>query len=75
MNYAVSGSDIAKTSEDESLMKKEKTEDTGHVKGLLGYDESHVVFFLGMNVVLWTNLDMKVDVVVLVRPCAIVCCG
>lgn len=50
VNYAVSGSDITKTSEDESLMKKEKTEDTVHVKGLLGYGKGRVVFFLGMNV-------------------------
>ncbi|XP_062178337.1 uncharacterized protein LOC133883124 isoform X2 [Alnus glutinosa] len=50
VNYAVSGSDITETSEDESLMKKEKTEDTGHVKGLLGYGKGRVVFFLGMNV-------------------------
>jgi vacuolar protein sorting-associated protein 13A/C len=50
VNYVVTGSDIRKTSEDESLMKKEKTEDTGHVKGLLGYGKGRVVFFLGMNV-------------------------
>jgi vacuolar protein sorting-associated protein 13A/C len=31
-------------------MKKEKTEDTEHVKGLLGYSKGRVVFFLGMNV-------------------------
>jgi hypothetical protein len=44
-------------------------------QGLLGYSKSRVVFFLGMNVVLGTDVDMKVDVVVLVRPRAIVCCG
>ncbi|XP_059434413.1 uncharacterized protein LOC132167446 isoform X4 [Corylus avellana] len=31
-------------------MKKEKTEDTGRFKGLLGYGKGRVVFFLGMNV-------------------------
>lgn len=50
VNYALTGRDVAKTSEDDSLMKKEKTEDSRHVKGLLGYGKGRVVFFLGMNV-------------------------
>ncbi|KAF3970469.1 hypothetical protein CMV_005848 [Castanea mollissima] len=50
VSYAASSTDMTKTSEDKPLMNKEKTEDSGHVKGLLGFGKGRVVFFLGMNV-------------------------
>lgn len=50
VNHTGSSKDMTKTSEDESLMNKEKIEYSGHVKGLLGYGKGRVVFFLGMNV-------------------------
>ncbi|KAG2726780.1 hypothetical protein I3760_01G128300 [Carya illinoinensis] len=49
-NHMGSNTDMTKASEDESLMNMEKTEYSGHVKGLLGYGKGRVVFFLGMNV-------------------------
>ena len=50
VSYAASSTDMTKTSEDKPLINKEKTEDSGHVKGLLGFGKGRVVFFLGMNV-------------------------
>lgn len=42
----------AKVSDDESSMKKDKTEEyeNAFVKGLLGYGKGRVVFYLNMNV-------------------------
>jgi vacuolar protein sorting-associated protein 13A/C len=50
VNYEASTTDMTKISEDKPVMNKEKTEDSGHVKGLLGFGKGRVVFFLGMNV-------------------------
>lgn len=41
---------ITEVSDDKSLMNKEKTEEIGRVKGLLGYGKGRVVFYLNMNV-------------------------
>lgn len=45
-----SSADMSKLSDDKPLMNKEKTEDNGRVKGLLGYGKGRVVFYLNMNV-------------------------
>lgn len=47
---AESTADITEVSDDKSLMNKEKTEEIGRVKGLLGYGKGRVVFYLNMNV-------------------------
>ncbi|PRQ37895.1 putative vacuolar protein sorting-associated protein [Rosa chinensis] len=41
--------DITEGSGDKSLTNKEKTEEIGRVKGLLGYGKGRVVFYLNMN--------------------------
>lgn len=49
--YTEATSSGSKTvSEDKSVVNKEKTEDSGRVKGLLGYGKNRVVFYLNMNV-------------------------
>ncbi|CAI0626123.1 unnamed protein product [Linum tenue] len=45
----VSSEDVVESVDDKSKSKG-KTEDTGHVKGLLGYGKSRVVFDLNMNI-------------------------
>ncbi|PRQ39555.1 putative vacuolar protein sorting-associated protein [Rosa chinensis] len=45
-----STADITEGSGDKSLTNKEKTEEIGRVKGLLGYGKGRVVFYLNMNV-------------------------
>ena len=47
---AATSSDTKTVSEDKSVINKEKTEDSGRVKGLLGYGKNRVVFYLNMNV-------------------------
>ncbi|XP_050216889.1 uncharacterized protein LOC126667840 isoform X2 [Mercurialis annua] len=47
---AQSSTDMAVISDDKYLTNKEKTEDSGRVKGLLGYGKNRVVFYLNMNV-------------------------
>lgn len=48
--YATTISDTETVLEDKSLANKEKTEESGRVKGLLGYGKNRVVFYLNMNV-------------------------
>lgn len=50
VNYTARSSDMKTVSEDKSLTNKEKNEETGRVKGLLGYGKNRVVFYLNMNV-------------------------
>ncbi|XP_048235070.1 uncharacterized protein LOC8261314 isoform X2 [Ricinus communis] len=50
VNPAQSSTDMAVISADKSVINKEKNEDSGRVKGLLGYGKNRVVFFLNMNV-------------------------
>ncbi|ONI27903.1 hypothetical protein PRUPE_1G110200 [Prunus persica] len=45
-----SSADMSKLSDDRPLMNKEKIEENGRVKGLLGYGKGRVVFYLNMNV-------------------------
>lgn len=45
-----SSADMSKLSDDKPLMNKEKIEENGRVKGLLGYGKGRVVFYLNMNV-------------------------
>ncbi|KAM1609645.1 hypothetical protein ACFXTN_020154 [Malus domestica] len=49
--YDAEGSaDMTKVPDDKHFMNKEKTEENGRVKGLLGYGKGRVVFYLSMNV-------------------------
>lgn len=48
--YVESSADMTKLSDDKPLTNKEKTEENGRVKGLLGYGKGRVVFYLNMNV-------------------------
>ncbi|XP_050374958.1 uncharacterized protein LOC126792594 [Argentina anserina] len=48
--YSAESTDITEGSDDKSLTNKEKTEEIGRVKGLLGYGKGRVVFYLNMNV-------------------------
>ncbi|KAJ7955294.1 calcium-dependent lipid-binding family protein [Quillaja saponaria] len=50
VNYAVGSTDVMGTSEDKSMMNKEKTEENGRVRGLLGFGKERVVFYLNMNI-------------------------
>lgn len=47
---AATSSDAEPVSGDESAIVKDKTEESGRVKGLLGYGKNRVVFYLNMNV-------------------------
>ena len=49
-NYVEVSPDLPGTSEDKPVMDKEKVEEKGLVKGLLGHGKSRVVFYLNMNV-------------------------
>ncbi|XP_019418850.1 PREDICTED: uncharacterized protein LOC109329610 isoform X2 [Lupinus angustifolius] len=49
-NNVTSHTDIAATSLEGSLVKKEKTDEKGRVKGLLGFGKERVIFYLNMNV-------------------------
>ncbi|XP_059643008.1 uncharacterized protein LOC132284858 [Cornus florida] len=50
-NSAVSGANMKRTSENESVVSKDKTEDgRSFVRGLLGYGKGRVVFYLNMDV-------------------------
>jgi len=48
-NKVTSSTDVATTSSDK-LSIKEKTDEKGAVRGLLGYGKDRVVFYLNMNV-------------------------
>lgn len=48
-NYGASSTDSSTVLEDKSLVNREKNEETGRVKGLLGYGKGRVVFYLNMN--------------------------
>ncbi|KAK8671255.1 hypothetical protein V6N13_037855 [Hibiscus sabdariffa] len=50
MSYAASVTDVNEALDDESLMNKEKAEESGRVDGLLGHGKARVVFYLNMNV-------------------------
>ncbi|KAK8661863.1 hypothetical protein V6N13_091452 [Hibiscus sabdariffa] len=50
MSYAASVTDVTEALDDESLMNKEKAEESGRVDGLLGHGKARVVFYLNMNV-------------------------
>lgn len=50
VHYAATSSDTETISEDKSVVNKEKTEESGRVKGLLGYGKNRVVFYLNMDV-------------------------
>ncbi|KAJ8767440.1 hypothetical protein K2173_017484 [Erythroxylum novogranatense] len=45
-----SSSSKTEISDDNSLSIRQRTEDSGHIKGLLGYGKSRVVFYFSMNV-------------------------
>ncbi|KAG8658937.1 uncharacterized protein LOC110610326 isoform X2 [Manihot esculenta] len=49
-NPVQSNVDVDGISDDKSLMNKEKAEDKGLVKGLLGYGKHRVVFYLNMKI-------------------------
>lgn len=49
-NYVEVSTDLPSSSEDKPVMDREKVEEKGRVKGLLGYGKSRVVFYLNMNV-------------------------
>lgn len=49
-NYVEANTDLPSSLEDKPVMDKEKAEEKGRVKGLLGYGKSRVVFYLNMNV-------------------------
>lgn len=49
-NPVQSNGDVDGISDDKSLMNKEKAEDKGLVKGLLGYGKHRVVFYLNMKI-------------------------
>lgn len=49
-NYVEVSTDLPSSSEDKLVMDKEKVEEKGRVKGVLGYGKSRVVFYLNMNV-------------------------
>ncbi|XP_031738035.1 uncharacterized protein LOC101213129 isoform X1 [Cucumis sativus] len=49
-NYVEANTDLPSSLEDKLVMDKEKAEEKGRVKGLLGYGKSRVVFYLNMNV-------------------------
>lgn len=46
---AASNTDTPTVSEDKSSTNREKSEESGRVKGLLGYGKGRVVFYLNMN--------------------------
>lgn len=48
-NYVEVSTDLPSNSEDKPV-DKEKVEEKGRIKGLLGYGKSRVVFYLNMNV-------------------------
>lgn len=49
-NYMTNDTDTAETSQEQSLVNKEKTDENGHVRGLLGFSKERVIFYLNMNV-------------------------
>lgn len=48
-NYEASSTGSSTVLEDKTLVNREKNEETGRVKGLLGYGKGRVVFYLNMN--------------------------